>query len=86
MIHERRHPYTAGLLASTVHGAMRGRRLETIPGAPPNLANKITGCAFAPRCRYVVDGCRSADIPEFWPAADHMSRCLRAAPATVAAE
>ncbi|MBM3570127.1 MAG: ABC transporter ATP-binding protein, partial [Alphaproteobacteria bacterium] len=33
-----RHPYTRGLLASTVHGAMRGRRLEAIPGAPPSLA------------------------------------------------
>src|SRR5437879_3632438 len=30
------HPYTRGLLASTVHGAMRGRRLETIAGAPPD--------------------------------------------------
>ena len=26
------HPYAKGLLASTVHGAKRGQRLETIPG------------------------------------------------------
>jgi peptide/nickel transport system ATP-binding protein len=86
VVGKRRHPYTAGLLASTVHGAMRGQRLEAIPGAPPNLANPITGCAFAPRCRHTVDACRRADVPEFWPAPDHMSRCLRAAPAAVAAE
>jgi peptide/nickel transport system ATP-binding protein len=86
VVGKRRHPYTAGLLASTVHGAMRGQRLETIPGAPPNLANKITGCPFAPRCRHVADACRTGDIPEFWPAPDHMTRCLRAAPTAVAAE
>jgi peptide/nickel transport system ATP-binding protein len=84
VVHERRHPYTAGLLASTVHGAMRGQRLETIPGAPPNLANPITGCAFAPRCRHVAEACRAADVPEFWPDPDHMARCLRLA-STVAA-
>src|SRR5260370_40701325 len=28
------HPYAGGLLASTVHGAKRGQRLETIPGTP----------------------------------------------------
>src|SRR5258707_316274 len=33
-----RHRYTQGLLASTVHGGLRGGVLETIPGAPPNLA------------------------------------------------
>jgi peptide/nickel transport system ATP-binding protein len=81
VVGQRLHPYTAGLLASTVHGAMRGRRLEAIPGAPPNLANKILGCPFAPRCRHVVDDCRRGDVPEFWPAPDHMSRCLRAAAA-----
>ena len=86
VVGERRHPYTAGLLASTVHGAMRGRRLEAIPGAPPNLANPVVGCAFAPRCRHTVEACRSGDVPEFWPASDHMARCLRAAPAPLAAD
>src|SRR6516225_5607500 len=50
IIREPQHPYTKGLLASTVHGAMRGRRLEAIPGAPPNLAALPPGCAFAARC------------------------------------
>ncbi len=38
VLHRPQHPYTEGLLSSTVHGAMRGRTLETIPGNPPNLA------------------------------------------------
>lgn len=33
------HPYTQGLLSSTVHGGMRGRALETIPGSPPTWRN-----------------------------------------------
>mgnify|MGYP003346994996 CR=1 FL=1 len=31
------HPYARGLLASTIHGARRGERLQTIPGTPPSL-------------------------------------------------
>ncbi|MFM7302084.1 MAG: ABC transporter ATP-binding protein, partial [Alphaproteobacteria bacterium] len=31
------HPYAKGLLGATVHAGMRGKRLTTIPGAPPIL-------------------------------------------------
>src|SRR6202161_3842162 len=58
-----RHPYPQGLLASTVDGGMRGTKLETIPGTPPNLAQLPPGCAFAARCRYAVDACRQGEIP-----------------------
>ncbi len=73
-----RHPYTEGLLSSTVHGGMRGTRLETIPGTPPNLASLPPGCAFAPRCRYVVDACRSGEIPVSITDTGAMARCVRA--------
>jgi len=56
------HPYTKGLLASTVHGAMRGQRLEAIPGAPPSLIERPVGCSFAPRCRLAMAGC-DAEAP-----------------------
>ena len=71
------HPYTKGLLASTVHGAMRGAKLETIPGTPPNLAHLPPGCAFAPRCKYAVDACKAGDIPVVTDDAGQMARCLR---------
>jgi peptide/nickel transport system ATP-binding protein len=45
-----RHPYSAGLLASTVGAAQRGRVLPTIRGAPPDLSALPPGCAFAARC------------------------------------
>ena len=54
------HPYTQGLLASVpgIEGAT-GTRLTTIDGQPPDLANLPPGCAFAPRCRFAHDACRS---------------------------
>jgi len=63
LIHTPRHPYTKGLLASTVHGGLRHSRLEAIPGAPPNLAALPPGCAFSPRCRYATDACVQGEIP-----------------------
>ena len=74
------HPYTQGLLASTVNGGMRGRRLEAIPGAPPNLAALTPGCTFAPRCRYVETACTMAVPPEVWIDGTRMARCIRVAP------
>jgi peptide/nickel transport system ATP-binding protein len=72
------HPYTQGLLSSTVHGGMRGRALETIPGSPPNLAELPPGCPFEPRCRYAVDACRQGDIPVVTTDTGAMARCVRA--------
>jgi len=45
-----RHPYSAGLVASTVSAAQRGQVLPTIGGSPPDLSALPAGCAFAPRC------------------------------------
>jgi len=75
------HPYTQGLLASTVNGAMRGRRLEAIPGAPPNLAALPLGCAFAPRCRRAEPACTAAVPGETWLDGARMVRCVFAAKA-----
>ena len=74
-----RHPYTRGLLGSTVHGSFRDHRLEAIPGMPPALTELAPGCAFAPRCRHVEDRCLSADPPEHLVTPDHAARCVRAA-------
>ena len=52
-----RHPYTAGLLASTVSAAHRGHVLPTIAGAPPDLAALPPGCAFAARCAAATARC-----------------------------
>ena len=77
-VRDPQHPYTQGLLASTVSGAMRGKRLEAIPGSPVNLAALPPGCAFEPRCRYAERVCSAAAPSETWTDATRMVRCIRA--------
>jgi peptide/nickel transport system ATP-binding protein len=71
------HPYTRGLLSSTVHGGQRGKRLEAIPGAPPRLDRLPVGCTFAPRCALAAADCNQGDIPLVSLAPQHEVRCLR---------
>ena len=63
IVNRPRHHYTAGLLASTVDGTRRGRPLETIEGAPPDLSAPPAGFAFAPRCAAAKPGCISEQPP-----------------------
>jgi peptide/nickel transport system ATP-binding protein len=51
------HPYTLGMLASTVHGQSRDKDIEVIPGSPPDMRRLPPGCSFAPRCRYAEAEC-----------------------------
>ena len=79
MVDAPQHPYSRGLLASTVHDGMRGQRLEAIPGAPPDLAEVPTGCSFAPRCKFVRPDCTTAP-PNLRATGDsHLVRCVLAA-------
>jgi peptide/nickel transport system ATP-binding protein len=71
------HPYTRGLLSSTVLGATRGQRLEAIPGAPPRLDRLPDGCSFAPRCRLAEPMCTLGDIASVATAPGHSARCLK---------
>ena len=51
------HPYTQGLLSSTVNSESKGKRLEVIGGSPPDMSKLFKGCAFSPRCKKVLDQC-----------------------------
>jgi peptide/nickel transport system ATP-binding protein len=60
------HPYTAGLLGSIPRlDLMRGEterrsgRLQEITGMVPPLFDLPAGCAFAPRCAFADERCRS---------------------------
>ncbi|QDU66651.1 ABC transporter ATP-binding protein [Engelhardtia mirabilis] len=58
------HPYTRGLLASipTLEGSP-GKRLFSIDGQPPDLADLPPGCSFAPRCTLANERCRESEPP-----------------------
>ncbi|WP_022719737.1 ABC transporter ATP-binding protein [Rhodopseudomonas sp. B29] len=81
IVRDPRHPYAQGLLASTVHGAKRGARLETIPGAPPSLDKSPTTCSFAPRCAHAQPVCTAGLPPDVVIGPGRTARCVLAQPA-----
>ena len=76
MVDAPRHPYSRGLLASTVQGGMRGQRLEAIPGAPPDLGEVPAACSFASRCKFVEPKCLAAPPPLSLVGDNHLVRCV----------
>ena len=71
-----RHPYTAALLDARPRLDDPGRRLRTIPGTPPDLAEAMSECRFLPRCSKAINVCRV----QVWPplaelAVGHAAAC-----------
>ncbi|MCF8181756.1 MAG: ABC transporter ATP-binding protein [Burkholderiaceae bacterium] len=79
LLRQPRHPYTRALLQSRADGALaKGQRLETIAGAPPDLAALPNGCAFATRCKLAQPQCELKQPDVSWLENNHSVRCLRA--------
>jgi len=74
-----RHPYTIGLMDSLPKLTEDEEWLRPIPGAPPSLINRPTGCPFHPRC-FLSQGrlrCRE-EVPPLRPidgGPEHQSAC-----------
>ena len=77
VVKEPAHPYTRGLLSSTMHGAHRGQRLEAIPGSPPRLDTVPDGCAFRPRCSRAAPECGHGEISLEQVGTGHAARCIK---------
>lgn len=70
------HPYTRRLLeCDPGHAKQTMRRLPTIPGDVPDLANLPDGCCFAPRCDSALTRCASQRPPAFLDGKDHTAAC-----------
>lgn len=73
------HPYSQGLFSAVPQiddtKASR-RRLTTIPGTVPELADLPAGCTFQERCTYVTDACRPTPPPVVQIADGHNVACL----------
>ena len=70
-----RHPYTAALLEALPERAIGRRRLPTIPGVVPGIADRPNGCLFNPRCRFVTERC-VAEVPPLAGPVGRRARCL----------
>ncbi len=78
LFYQPHHPYTKGLLESIPGSTGAAERLRPIRGQPPSLINVPSGCAFHPRCPYVMDRCIS-EMPQLITvpsdAGGHRSAC-----------
>jgi oligopeptide transport system ATP-binding protein len=70
------HPYTLALLGALPRvDRRRDHRLNSIPGAPPNLLVEPKYCPFAPRCTHVIDKCKEEVPPLLSVATNHNAAC-----------
>ncbi len=78
------HPYTLGLLGSipnveaAAHAGAARPRLMEIKGMVPSLAKLPPGCAFAARCTFATDHCRSSYPPLEEHRPNHWVACWQA--------
>jgi oligopeptide/dipeptide ABC transporter ATP-binding protein len=73
-----RHPYSVGLLGSSIEVGGRERPLVPIPGSPPDLARRPAGCPFQPRCTHAEDTRCSAEQTLEIVDGDHVAACWKA--------
>jgi len=60
IVFDPRHPYTKALMGAMLSAepGQKQKKPTAIEGAPPNLANPITGCRFADRCPVAKEDCK----------------------------
>ena len=77
---EPRHPYTRGLLRSSLPIEAQREAVPEIPGRPPNLWDLPAGCAFHPRCDRATAECRSEDPGPSREASERSFQCHHPCP------
>lgn len=73
----RGHPYTMALFKARPALQAKGVKLAAIPGHVPTFKHIPKGCRFHPRCPFVMEKCRSGDVPNFAinTKQDHLVKC-----------
>ncbi|MCL2182781.1 MAG: ABC transporter ATP-binding protein [Chitinispirillia bacterium] len=63
VVFDPRHPYTKALMGAMLSAepGQKQRKPTAIEGAPPNLANPISGCRFAERCPSAKPECKERE-------------------------
>jgi len=70
------HPYTLGLFGAIPDINSDARRLNPIPGMPPDPSNLPEGCYFNPRCLHASDLCRRKKVSLREISPGHFCRCI----------
>lgn len=70
------HPYTHALLSLKRNIGSR-KRLQSLPGKPPDLKTFVERCPFAERCPYAVEKCYAQPITTTEMEPLHSTTCLR---------
>jgi peptide/nickel transport system ATP-binding protein len=72
------HPYSHGLMGSIIvpEEGQRVKKIESIPGVPPNLKRPPAGCRFAARCKYACPDCFATAVKETNVGPGRAYRCL----------
>ncbi|AFZ72041.1 ABC transporter ATP-binding protein [Natronobacterium gregoryi] len=79
LYYDPKHPYTVGLMSSIPRIGDDRERLQTIPGAMPDLIETPSGCSFHPRCPYAEEACKQKEprMVEFdSESVDRSAKCL----------
>lgn len=71
-----KHPYTQALLAAIPRPGSHGQPLQAIPGSVPSGLERISGCAFHPRCPVAMDICRQERAPVVDVGQEHRVSCF----------
>ncbi|MCL4355641.1 MAG: ABC transporter ATP-binding protein [Nitrososphaerota archaeon] len=75
VLHNPLHPYTRGLIGSIPGGFKGEKRIEQIPGSPPDIMKLPSGCKFNPRCKFAMDRCRVEETALKEMEKDHFVAC-----------
>lgn len=70
------HPYTIGLFGSIPSLDETAEKLKPIQGQMPDPTELPEGCAFAPRCPYAAEACRTRKPEMTGVGGTQMVRCL----------
>lgn len=67
-----KHPYSKALLNVVLD--INSTEVQTIEGQPPSITDKISGCAFHPRCRECMEICQK-ELPPITGEDFHKVQC-----------
>ncbi|MFC1977188.1 ABC transporter ATP-binding protein [Chloroflexota bacterium] len=75
LLHNPKHPYTAGLINCLPDMTQARDRLEYIPGIVPSLIDAPDGCLFHPRCNKALAICSQEEPPPVVIDGEHIVFC-----------